>query len=192
MGMVVARALSLFVFAIVVVSWRRPDQIVNPTLWFEEGTQLLTNYLRCGACAWWLPVNGSNILSAKIIVLPAFKLSILHAGHLAAVGAAAFIALVVSLIGTTPTHLRGKYFCALATLLVPTAAENYGVALYSFWWAGLLIVLALLWDSTKGLQWLRWSLLILGGLSSPIMSPLSVLFVLRAGFARTRTEITTA
>src|SRR6478736_5233449 len=114
MGMIVARAVSLFVFAIVLVSWRRPDQLVNPTLWFEEGTQLLTNYLQCGWCAWWIPVNGSNILSAKIIVLPAFKLSILHAGRLAALGATAFIALVVSWIGTLPTHLKARYFCALA------------------------------------------------------------------------------
>src|SRR5689334_5625128 len=109
MGMTVARAVSLFVFAIVVVCWRRPDQIVNPTLWFEEGTQLLINYVHCGACAWWIPVNGSNILSAKLIVLPAFKLSILHAGRLAAVGATIFIALTVSLIGTLPTHLKARY-----------------------------------------------------------------------------------
>ena len=191
MKMMLARAVSLFVFAVAVVLWRRPDQIANPTLWFEEGTQLLTNYVHCGACAWWIPVNGSNILSAKLIVLPAFKLSILHAGRFAAVGATLFIALVVSLIGTTPTHLRGRYFCALAVLLIPTAAENYGVALYTFWWAGLLIALALLWDSTKDLQWLRWSLLVLGGLSSPIMFPLSVLFAVRAWFERTRTEIAT-
>lgn len=192
MGKILARAGSLFVFAVAMVSWRRPDQIVNPTLWFEEGTQLLTNYVHCGSCAWWLPVNGSNILSAKLIVLPAFKLSILHAGRLAAVGSTIFIALVVSLIGTTPTHLRARYVCALAALLIPTAAENYGVALYTFWWAGLLIALALLWDSTKDLQWLRWSLLVLGGLSSPIMFPLSVLFLLRAWFERTRTEVATA
>src|SRR5690349_11742059 len=137
---VIAYPVTLFVCAIALVCWRRPDQIVNPSLWFEEGTQLLTNCVECGWCAWWRPVNGSIILSSKIILLPALKLSILHAGRLAALGATVFIALVVTLIGTAPTHLKARHLCAIAVLLIPTSAENYGVALYTFWWAGLLIV----------------------------------------------------
>lgn len=192
MGIVIAYPIALFVGAIVLVSWRRPDQIANPSLWFEEGTQLLVNYAQCGWCALWRPVNGSIILSSKLILLPALKLSILHAGRLAAAGATVFIALVVTLIGTAPTHLKARHLCAIAALLIPTSAENYGVALYTFWWAGLLIALALLWNSARGLQWLRLSLLVLGGLSSPIMFPLSALFVVRAWFERTRSEVTTA
>jgi hypothetical protein len=58
-------------------------------------------------------------------------------------------------------------------LLVPTDGEVFAVSEYSFWWAGILLLLALLWD--HGLPWLRAGYIVLGGLSSPLIGPAAVL-----------------
>jgi hypothetical protein len=55
-------------------------------------------------------------------------------------------------------------------------------------WAGLLLVLPLVWNAAHNSPWPRLGLIALGGLSSPIIVPLSALLVLRAVLERQRTE----
>jgi hypothetical protein len=182
------RILSLAAISIAVLIWRRPDQMQQPTLWFEEATQLLKSYADCGACAIWRPVNGNFLLIPKLILLPAFKISIFHTPQIATTAAFITICLVVISIAQSPTHLRARYLCALSTLFVPCWPEAYGIALYTAWWAGLLAILALLWDAAGGHFKLRHAFLILAGLSSPIIILMSPLFVARAFFERSRRE----
>jgi len=174
------RVIGLFVFSIAVVAWRRPDQIAAPILWFEEGTHILRSYAECGLCALLSPINGNNSLSAKLLLIPALKVSALAAPAIAAALGILFNAAAVCAIATVPTHLRAKYLCALSVLFVPVGSENYGTALYSVWWCALLIALALLWDTGRGLHWLRIAFLVLGGLSTPFMIVSGPLFLLRA------------
>jgi hypothetical protein len=174
------RIVGLFVFSITVVAWRRPDQLAAPILWFEEGTHILRNYADCGLCAMLPSINGNIALTAKVLLLPVLKISAPSAPALAAAIGIAFNAAVVCMIATAPTHLRARYLCALAALFVPTGTENYGIALYSVWWCGILIALALLWDTGRGLHWLRIALLVVGGLSTPFMIFAAPLFFLRA------------
>ena len=60
----------------------------------------------------------------------------------------------------------------------------FAVSEYSFWWAGILLLLALLWD--RGWPWLRAGYIVLGGLSSPLIGPVAVLLAGRAVLERTR------
>src|SRR4029077_9154693 len=180
---------GLFVFSAVIVAWRRPDQIAAPILWFGEGTDILVHYADCGLCALFPSINGNIAFSAKILLLPVFKVSVLSAPAMAAIVGMLFEAAVICAIATSPTHLKAKYLCAIATLLVPTAPENYGVLLYSVWWTGILIALALLWDTSRGLHWLRLTFLIIGGLSTPFVIVAAPLFVVRAYREPTATEI---
>jgi hypothetical protein len=86
-------------------------------------------------------------------------------------------------IWKAPTSLKGKSLCALAVLLNPNGAEVYVVPLYSFWFAGLLVALALLWDKdaqSVTQRFLRSAFILIGGLSSPLVVPLAPLFLLRA------------
>lgn len=186
-----ARVVGLFVFSVAVVAWRRPDQIAAPILWFEEGTQILTAYADCGLCALFRPINGNIALSANLLLLPIFKIALFSAPLMAFVAATLFSSAVVCAVALAPTHLKAKYFCAISTLLVPVAAENYGVLLYSVWWTGILIALALLWDTSKGLHWLRLAFLIIGGLSTPFVILVTPLFVIRAYREPTVNEMST-
>src|SRR6185295_20135258 len=95
-------------------------------------------------------------------------------------------------VALSPTHLRWPYLCAIAVLTIPVDPEVYGVSLLAFWWAGLLVVLALVWDADRGAPWLRAGYLVLGGLSAPVMVPLAPLFVLRALLERRRSEFIAA
>jgi hypothetical protein len=183
----ISRVISLISIATAILIWRRPDQALNPALWLEE-SQVLLSYAQCGACALWRTINGHILLVPKLLLIASFKLSINNAPVIAYVLAMAVICATVICIAEAPTHLKAKYLCAMATLLIPTGPENYAVALYTFWWAGLLVILALLWDTGRGYRTLRLVLLIVGGLSSPIMILMGPLFVVRALVERTRSE----
>jgi len=92
----------------------------------------------------------------------------------------------------SPTLLPRPYLCAIAPLIVPSDPEVFAVALYSFWWAGLLLLLALMWDSSRGRIWLRIAFTIVGGLSSPLIVPFAAILWLRALIERRATEFVTA
>jgi len=188
----IVRVIGLITITIAVLIWRRPDQAFDPAFWSEEGADVLSSYAECGACALWQTVNGHILLVPKLLLLSSFKVSINNAPAIAYGLALATICATVICIAEAPTRLRAKYLCAITTLLIPTGPENYAVALYTTWWAGLLVILALLWDTQEGGRPFRLSLLIVGGLSSPIMILMGPLFVARALVERTRSEAVTA
>ena len=178
--------------SIAIVFLRRPDQFVAPALFAEEVQVLLAAYAQNGLASILGTVNGYHILASQLIALAAFKISLAAAPVIMAALAIAFICAVVVAIATAPTLLRWPFVCALAGLLVPSDPEVFAVGLYAFWWAGLLLALALLWDGSRGKEWLRVGFIVLGGLSSPLVIPLSALFVLRAALERNRGNIVAA
>jgi hypothetical protein len=179
--------LALAAATILVLGLRRPDQFRHPYLWVEDAT-VLQAYVERGLASIFEPVMGYYILPSKILDLAAFKLSILHAPAIALVLTALFTVAVVIAIAFSPTHLRWPCACAMTPLLVPTDPEIFAVGLYAFWWSGLLLVVALLWDSKRDRQWLRATYLVLGGLSTPIIVPVSGLLVVRAALDRQKCE----
>lgn len=167
---------------------RRPDQFLHPYIWAEDGPLILKPYAERGFASIIERVQGYHILISKIIALAAFKMSILWAPEIKLWLTVAFTAAVVIAIALSPTHLPWRFACALAALLVPSHPEVFAVSGMSFWWAGLLLILALLWDPDHGKAWLRWLYIVLGGLSSPIIVPVCALLGLRAVFERRSSE----
>ena len=90
-------------------------------------------------------------------------------------------------VAFSPTHLRYRPLCALAVLLVPTDSGVFAVSLYTFWWAGILLLLALLWD--QGRPALRTGYIVIGGLTSPLIGPVAILLAGRAAVERTRMSV---
>jgi hypothetical protein len=76
----------------------------------------------------------------------------------------------------------------VALLIVPTDPEVFAVAESAFWWAGIFLILALLWDGARGWHWLRASYLLLDGLSTPVIAPIAALLMLRAAVDRRKSE----
>jgi hypothetical protein len=178
---------SLLVIATIgVLFWRRPDQFLAPFLWAEEST-ILGEYAERGWASIAQPVQGYHILVSRLVTTAAFQLSFARAPSFALWITVAFTCLVMLAVAFSPTHLRWRPLCALAVLLVPTDGEVFAVALYTFWWAGILLLLALLWD--RGWPWLRASYIVIGGLSTPLIGPAAILLAGRAVLERTRLAV---
>ena len=182
------QALLLALATLAILFARRPDQFLYPYLWVEDGTYILKAYAERRFASVIEPVQGYHILTSKIIALTAFKASILWTPEIALWLTVALTAAVVIAIALSPTHLPWRFACAVAVLLVPSNPEVFAVSEMSFWWAGLLLILALLWDPDRGKAWLRWLYIVLGGLSAPIIVPVCGLLGLRAVVERRWSE----
>jgi len=89
-------------------------------------------------------IHGFPNLISRVITVTSFKLSALHAPAIGVALTTAFTCFVVLCIYFAPTHLRARFVCAAIPLLIPAGPETFAVPLMSFWWAGLLLFLALL------------------------------------------------
>jgi hypothetical protein len=183
------QVLGLIVLTIAVLIARRPDQFLHPYIWVEDGTVILDAYAERGLASIVEPVSGYLILATKLISLSAFQLSIEWAPEIALALTVAFTCAIIVAVAFSPTHLRWPFLCAIAVLTLPLNPEVFAVSELAFWWAGLLLILALVWDTDRGAPWLRAFYLVLGGLSSPLAVPIAGLFVLRALLERRRSEL---
>jgi hypothetical protein len=188
LGLRRASKVSLLILATVLILFaRRPDQFLHPTLWVED-TVILRGYVDHG---WWNllePLNGYYVLTSKIIAFIAFKTSFSWAPQIELFLIVAFTCAVIVSVALSPTHLQWSFLCAVAVLIVPSDPEVFAVSEYAFWWAGILLLLALFWRSNAPLQWLRWLYIVIGGLSSPIIVVVAGLLVVRAVFERKASE----
>lgn len=174
---------------VLVLVWRRPDQFIQPYVWMEEGN-ILRDFAERGLSAVFGVINGFPDLVSRIIMVGAFQISIFQAPWIAIAATTLFTMFAVLSVYLAPTRLRWPFLCALVTLIIPTGPENYAIGLMAFWWAGILLLLALVWrDEHQG--WRRF-FVVLGGLSSPIILPLSALFALQAAWSRRRDDVIVA
>jgi len=163
----------LFLIFLLLLIVRRPNQFTHPFIWSEDGTHILSSYIDKGFSSLLIPVNGYLIFTSKIINFIAFKASFSHYPLIASLLANLFIILVLLAIVKSPTSLKNRAFIALAILFIPTDSEAFGVALYSFWWAGLLGLLCCLWDKNNKF----YSFRILFTFLSFSSSPFSIFFL---------------
>ena len=181
--------LSLVILTVAILFARRPDQFLWPQMWVEDGFHTLRNFLEGGARILVQPLNGYLITATKLISYVAFVTSVRFAPEIETALVVAFTCTVTVAIAFAPTHLRWPFLCALAALLAPTGAEVFAVSAYAFWWAGFLLLLALLWDTERGRRGLRVAFIIIGGLSSPLIISLAPLFAARAALTRRRDDV---
>lgn len=160
---------------------RRWQQLISPQVWQEDGTpnpwlngglgsgSNLADYIIKGWSAFSEPVNGYLIAVPKIISAISLWVSFSNYPIVSTIFTWLFIALVGLAITLAPTKLRGKVLCAVAVFMIPSDPEVFGLPLYTFWWASLLLFLVALWDEKRpSLGW-RLGFLLLGGLSSPVI-----------------------
>jgi hypothetical protein len=185
-----AQIAALVIVTTAILFLRRPDQFLIPAIFAEDGGVLLYRYAADGFATVVEPLNGYLVIATRLITLTAFKISLAWAPEISAALTLVFTCAIVIAIALSPTLLPWRFLCALAALLVPSAPENLAVSLYAFWWAGLLLPLALLWDTSRGMTGLRLAFVVLGGLSSPLIVPFAVLLALRAAFERNANELT--
>lgn len=176
----------LAVLAIAVVILRRPDQLLQPAVWAEDGMGLIP-LAEHGIGSLLSPVGGYYIILPKLILYGSARISLLYLPALSYALAVLVTVAVVLAVALSPTVLEWRWLCALSVLFVPTNPEVFSVGLYTFWWANLLVILVVLWLPGHRNFLTRAGFLVVGGSSAPLVVGLLPLFFWRA-FAFRRWE----
>jgi len=192
----IARLLPLLCIAsgLIVLIARRTDQLTDPQVWGEEGTQIIPAFLEHGAKAFLIPVNGYLTTAPKLIAFLALAIGGLeHYPFVSTLLGLLFTASVFFWIGTAPLIVRGVALMPLAVALVPSDPEVLVVPLYTIWFAGLALSSLVLWKpEDRSRVGARVVVSLVCGLSTPVVIPLAVVGVLRALWIRARHETATA
>lgn len=184
-------ALAAFVLAFLIAFSRRGTNLLRPQIWDEDGTMMLPHFLAHG----WSSFKGDE---GYLMLVPHLVTNLAgtiapHAYTTVSTWLAwLFMAGVAAYIAAAPSLLKGRFFLALACFLVPTDPEVFGVPLYTFWWAGVLLLLLPFWEKAPSFPVLRAVTLVVCGLSSPIAAVAAPAMAVRAAFLRNRTEIALA
>jgi hypothetical protein len=179
---------ELVVFTIAALFLRRPDQFLHPYIWVEDGFYILHSYLDQDIGILFRQMSGYLVFASEIISYLSFKTALLWTPQIELTLVVILTSLIVLAIAFSPTHLQYRPLCAIATLLIPVNPEVYAVGWYGFWWAGLLLLLVPVWTAGSR-QYLRWFYIVFGGLSSPLIVPVTMALGLRLVVERSRSEL---
>lgn len=183
--------LVLGVVSLALFFLRRPLQFIHPDVWVEDGTILIPDTMRFGVDAVFRPQNGYLFVVPRVLNLVSMQVPIEYYPELSTLLAVLFDLSVVLCVAAAPTVLRARSLCALAVMLIPVDPEVYALNSYTFWFAALLPVLALLWHPDHHSRTdtvARIVAIVVGGLSSPISVIVLPLFLVRALIVRTARE----
>lgn len=172
--------IALFAIFLCVLLLRCWPRVISPQVWAEDGLLVLSGFIERGWEAFFEPVNGYWQLIGKSISALSLGISVFYYPLLSAVLSCVFAVLVGLAVALSPTVLRGRLFCALALFLVPTNPEVFGLPLYAFWWAAVLLFLLVLWDEKHANIGWRTLFLLVGGLSSPVIVLIAPILYWRA------------
>ncbi len=176
--------LSLIALLLGLLATRRWQQVVLPQVWVEDGSQILEKFIAEGWLAFFEPVNSYLITIPKILSFIALKVSFTNYPLIATIFAWLFVLMVGLAIAYSPTKLHGKVLCAVLVFMTPADPEVFGLPSYTFWWASLLLFLLPLWDEKVPLIWWRLGVIILCGLSSPVIVVILPILYLRSYWYR--------
>jgi hypothetical protein len=170
----------LFFFFFGLLWLRRSEQMLHPQVWDEDGVLIIPGLLSHGLRSIFDPVGGYLVLVPKLISAASLGISGLYYPLVSTIFAWAFTAGVCVAISVSPIWLRGGALLGVMTVFIPSNPEVFGVPLYTFWWASLLLFLVVLWKpNSTDIAW-RTTFTLLGGLSSPVILLVAPFLMLRA------------
>lgn len=191
-GQTVLKLVALAVVTLIALVYRKPDQFRIPAVWGEDGVLALPDYIANG---WWSlfhPIAGYFSLPIKFIHALSATLSFRWMPEIELWLMVGFTYAVLATIATSPTTWRVPFIFAIVPLAIPMGSETYAASLYAGWWGSLLALPPLFWrQEGPPRSARRLGMLVLGGLSSPLILFLTPLYVLRAALLRTRDEYVT-
>lgn len=180
--------LAMMISSSVLIALRRPDQILNPEVWNEDGIFIIPQIIQGGFLAIFEPVNGYLIIPSRLISWLSLQAPLEYYPFVSTWLGAVSQGACVAAVAASPTRLRWPFVCAAFMVFLPVNPEVYVLPQYTFWWTTCLLFLALIW--TPGVsQSLRCAFIVIGGLSSPMVIILFPLFVIRLAYTRARDDV---
>jgi hypothetical protein len=178
---------AFFLLSAFLIAARRPDQILTPEVWNEDGTIVIKQLINEGWRGIFTPLNGYLVIPAKLITFIALKVSFVSYPFVSTILGIAAQAGVITVIAFAPSSLVAKPLCAISVVLVACDPEMF-LPQYTFWWTGLLLIVALIWPAGEH-KAVRACLILAAGLSSPMIIPFAALFALSSLINRSDFEI---
>ncbi len=151
-------------FLLFLRAWPR---LLGPEIWNEDGNQNLSGFLERGLREIFQPANGYLIVVPKIITVLSASISIVYYPLVSTLVAWVITSLIFVIIARSPLQLKGGAWLGVFCFLVPTNPEVFGLPLYTFWWATLLLFVAVFWSFNRNDLFFRMGLIAFGSLSSP-------------------------
>jgi hypothetical protein len=184
-------ALSLFaaLIAILILFSRRGATILQPQVWSEDGYIVIPQFYKYGWESIFIPVQGYLITIPRLISNATLTIAPVDYPFISTLMAWMLTASFAAFIVYFPSMLRGRFLLALSCFFIPTDPENFGTHLYTFWWAGLILIILSFWENKESLIKIRLILLLVCGLSTPIVALTTPIMALRAYFYRSRSDI---
>lgn len=137
--------LALFALGVALLIWRRPDAVVTPQLWAEDGVVFFLDAWRCGPAAVWYHYSGYLHLFPRLVALVAAWLPVEATPHVYAWSTVIPTVLVAQRIASP--HFTAAPYARVAMMvplaLPPMAADMTFAPSYSHWVLALLFPLAL-------------------------------------------------
>ena len=171
--------LSLLFFLL--LFFKRWNQLLDPEIWIEDGIYGIPTFIHHGWSDLFMEEGGFLKTINVLITNTGLTISPLYYPEISTYLAWLFMIFVSLAVVYSPTKLRYKFLAAVLIYFIPTGLENFGIPYYSYFWAGILLFLVLLWEPGKNL-YLRVFYIFLGGLSSPIVFMLLPLQIFRVIF----------
>ena len=176
---VVIHFLLQIIFFLLLFS-RRSAQLINPQVWSEDGTVHIPAFIDHGLASIFDPVGGYLIFIVKTISAISLSISVTQYPVISACLTWLFTVFVATCVAKCPTYLKNKFICAVLIFFIPTIPEVFGISIYSFEWASILLFLLVLWKKDSKFYLHRIFLLIIGGLSSPVIYLITPILIFRA------------
>ena len=185
------RAATLLAIGVVSLAlvWRRPDVVVNPQFWAEDGLVFFMQASEQGINSLWLPYAGYFHGGARAVAWAASYLPVQYAPHAYALASWLLLVLLVLYIFSTRLSLRTheKFIVSLALVCTTTSNEVFfNLANWATLTALWLIVLSVIEEPRHSRDAvIDGVVLVAAGVSTPFSICLWVLFLLRWWVRRT-------
>jgi hypothetical protein len=176
-----------FMVAAALIAARRPDQIRFPEAWNEDGIYIAPLLVEYGWKYILVPVNGYLIVPSKVISYLAVLISFVHYPAISTALSVAAQAACVTVVASAPTVLPARLAMAAALIFLPANPETFVLPEYTIWWTPLLIFVAILWSGAPLSPW-RYLLLVIGGISSPVIIATLPVLAVSAAIRRRKPE----
>jgi hypothetical protein len=159
---------------------RSSARLFHPQVWDEDGTRNIFDFVHHGLGSLFSSVNGYLLLIPKCITLVSLSVSFSYYPLISTVVAWGIILAALVVVASPRTQLRGGLLLGALALIVPTDIEVFGLPSYTFWWATLAVFAVILWEkNSTDLKW-RLPVVVLTGLSSPVIIGVAPFFLLRS------------
>ncbi|MGF1657286.1 MAG: hypothetical protein ACFCU3_09940 [Verrucomicrobiales bacterium] len=163
-----SRFIVLWCLGLSILLLRTWPRLMMPDVWNEDGTIHLAQFWDNPWGTLFNNTSGYLILVPRLVSAISTSLSLLHYPLISIGLAHVLIAAVFVFVATSPSYLKGGVFLGLSIFLVPLNTEVFGLPLYLFWWLAICHFVLVFWKGPETHFTLRFVVLLLASLSSPV------------------------